>query len=153
MAGDEIIASVYHKIEREKALIAAATNMRQSTDNKSTQQRIDGEIREGRRNIAYLESKLRELQSRKDGDALSGPPQLPPLGAADEQRGGLDAPTPPPKDSRSGYMGDTGDYGDPGPGGYSQGGTGLMPSRAPFADPQPNPAIPKARPNYGKLGM
>jgi hypothetical protein len=51
------------------------------------------------------------------------------------------------------YGGDTGDYGDPGPGGYSQGGTGIMPSRAPFADPRPDAAIPKARPNFSKLGM
>ncbi|EED23256.1 protein kinase c [Talaromyces stipitatus ATCC 10500] len=153
---DDVIASVYHKIEREKALIAAATNMRQSTDNPSVQQRVDGQIRDGRRNIAYLEEKLRELQFRKDSGAASGPPQLPPLGAAGEQHrngGGYDAPTPPPKDARSGYIGDTGEYGDAGSGGYSQGGPGLMPSRAPFADPRPDPTIPKARPNYSKLDL
>ncbi|KUL91181.1 hypothetical protein ZTR_00876 [Talaromyces verruculosus] len=156
MADDELIASVYHKIEREKALIAAATNLRQSTDNPSVQRQADGQMREGRRNIAYLEEKLRELQYRKDGAATSGAPQLPPLpGAAGEQRrnGGYDAPAPPPKDPRTGYPGDTGDYGDPGPGGYSQGGTGMMPSRAPFADPRPDAAIPKARPNYSKLDL
>lgn len=156
MDDDELIASVYRKIEREKALIAAATNMRQSTDNHSVQQRVDSQIRDGRKNIAYLEEKLRELQYRRDGGATSGAPQLQQLGPTGEQRqsgGGYDAPMPPPKDSRSGYTGDTGDYGDPGPGGYSQGGTGTMPSRAPFADPRPFAAIPKARPNYSKLGM
>lgn len=156
MADDELIASVYHKIEREKALIAAAMNLRQSTDNQTVQRQADGQIRDGRRNIAYLEEKLRELQYRKDGAATSGAPQLPPLGAGGEQRrngGGYDAPAPPPKDPRPGYPGDTGDYGDPGPGGYSQGGTGMMPSRAPFSDPRPDAAIPKGRPNYSKLGM
>ncbi|KAJ5122304.1 hypothetical protein N7526_009241 [Penicillium atrosanguineum] len=64
MDGDEVIASVYRKIEREKALIAAASNMRQSTDNPSVQQRVDASIRDGRKNIAYLEEKMRELQVR-----------------------------------------------------------------------------------------
>lgn len=153
MDDDELIASVYHKIQREKALITAATNMRQSTDNIMVQQRVDASIRDGQRNIAYLEGKIKELQIRKDGRASSGPPQLPPLGDSGDQRragGGYDAPAPPPKGLG---QGDTGDYGDPGPGGYSQGGTGNMPSRAPFADPRPSAAIPKARPNYTKLGM
>ncbi|KAJ5677984.1 uncharacterized protein N7477_003617 [Penicillium maclennaniae] len=64
MDGDEVIASVYRKIEREKALIAAASNMRQSTDNPLVQQRVDANIRDGRKNIAYLEEKMRELQVR-----------------------------------------------------------------------------------------
>jgi Hr1 repeat len=153
MDDDEIIASVHRKIEREKALITAATNMRQSTDNHLVQQQVDANIRDGRKNITYLEGKLRELQIRKGGAATSGAPQLPPLGDSGDQRrsaGGYDAPPLPPKDLTHR---DTGDYGDPGPGGYSQGGTGQMPSRAPFADPRPNAAIPKARPNYSKLGM
>ncbi|KAH8705098.1 protein kinase c [Talaromyces proteolyticus] len=148
---DELIASVHRKIDREKALIAAATNMRQSTDNPMVQQGVDANIRDGRKNIAYLEEKMRELQIRKSGGASSGPPQLPPLGGNGEQfgfGGSPDAPAPPPKD-----FGDTGEYGDVGPGGYSQGGTGTMPSHAPFADPRPYGAIPKARPNYSKLDL
>lgn len=61
-------------------------------------------------------------------------------------------PMPPPKDY-PGYMGnEQQDYGD-GPGGFPQGGAGSMPSGAPFADPRPFAPIPKARPNYSKLGM
>lgn len=156
--GDELIASVYRKIEREKALIAAATNMRQSTDNPLVQQRVDANIRDGRKNIAYLEEKMRELQLRKRGQE-SGPPQLPPLplGSPSEQRrsGGYDsAPTPPPKDTAPGYFsGESAEYGEAGPGGYSQGGTGSMPSHAPYTDPRPFAPVPKARPNYSKLGM
>jgi hypothetical protein len=152
------MASVYRKIEREKALIAAATNMRQSTSNPMVQQRVDSNIREGQKNIAYLEEKMRELEIRKqsqDSGVGSMPPQLPPLGDGDQRRpgGGYDAaPTPPPKDPSRSYFGQ-GDYGDPSPGGYTQGGTGQMPSRAPFSDPRPFAPVPKARPNYSKLGM
>ncbi|KAL1967895.1 hypothetical protein VTN77DRAFT_2312 [Rasamsonia byssochlamydoides] len=161
MDGDELIASVYRKIEREKALIAAATNMRQSTDNPLVQQRVDANIRDGRKNIAYLEEKVRELQLRKRGQegAANEPPQLPPLplGSPVEQRrsgGGYEnAPTPPPKDSPGYASGENADYGDPGPGGYSQGGTGSMPPRAPYADPRPFAPVPKARPNYSKLDL
>lgn len=60
-------------------------------------------------------------------------------------------PIPPPKDY-PGYMGnEQQDYGD-GPGGFPQGGAGSMPSGAPFSDPRPFAPVPKARPNYTKLG-
>lgn len=143
MDNDELLASVYRKIEREKALIAAATNMRQSTDNPLVQQRVDANIRDGRKNIAYLEEKIRELQLRKSN--AGGASQQ--AGDAGGQGDGA-APPPPPKDG----LGQSGDYGDVGPGGYSQGGTGAMPARAPFADPRPGGPVPKARPNYSKLG-
>lgn len=130
MDGDELIASVYRKIEREKALIAAASNMRQSTDNPLVQQRVDVNIRDGRKNIAYLEEKMRELQIRRIEQEGGGSPG---------QRGG---PAPPPKD---GYFGED-------EAGYPQGGSGSMPSGAPFPDPRPYAPIPKARPNYTKLG-
>ena len=137
MDGDELIASVYRKIEREKALIAAASNMRQSTDNPLVQQRVDANIRDGRKNIAYLEEKMRELQVRRMEHEGGGAP-------GDQRQG--PGPTPPPKDP-SAYFGGEGD----GPG-YPQGGSGSMPSGAPFADPRPYAPIPKARPNYTKLG-
>lgn len=133
MDGEELIASVLHKIEREKALITAASNMRQSTDNPLVQQRVDANIREGRKNIAYLEEKMRELEIRQRKGA--GSPG---------QRGG---PAPPPKD-HSGYGGEQGEFGDH----YPQGGSGSMPSGAPYTDPRPYAPIPKARPNYTKLG-
>ncbi|KAJ5315461.1 hypothetical protein N7476_005768 [Penicillium atrosanguineum] len=140
MDGDEVIASVYRKIEREKALIAAASNMRQSTDNPSVQQRVDASIRDGRKNIAYLEEKMRELQVRytsNEGGSPHGQRHAPGSG-----------PLPPPKDG-SGYLGD----GDGDAYGYTQGGTGSMPSGAPFPDPRPYAPIPKARPNYTKLDL
>jgi len=159
MDGDELIASVYRKIEREKALINAATNMRQSTDNPLVQQRVDANIRDGRKNIAYLEEKMRELQMRKlEQEGGSGPSAAHYPGSPTEQRHSVGsaagAPTPPPKDHVPGYFpNERGDYGEPGPGGYSQGGTGSMPPRAPYADPRPFAPAPKARPNYSKLGM
>ena len=54
-----------------------------------------------------------------------------------------------------GYSQEGGDYGDPGNGGYMNdmsGGHGMMPPRAPFGPPGPSSTIPKARPNYTKLG-
>ncbi|KAJ9290139.1 protein kinase c [Paecilomyces variotii] len=145
MDGDDLIATVYRKIEREKALINAATNMRQSTDNPMVHQRVDANIRDGRKNIAYLEEKMRELQLRRLGQDGGGSP------TAERHPDGT--PMPPPKDSPTYPGNDQGDYGDVGPGGYSQGGTGTMPSRAPFADPRPFAPIPKARPNYSKLDL
>ncbi|KAK2737545.1 Serine/threonine kinase [Myotisia sp. PD_48] len=139
---DDLIATVYRKIERERALIAAATHMRQSTNNPLVQQRVDANIRDGRKNIAYLEEKMQELRIRKMG---STPGQSP----AGDRDG---PPQPPPKDGGS-YLNERGDYGDVGPGGYSQGGTGAMPPRAPFHDPRPDSSIPKARPNFSKLDL
>lgn len=143
---DELMASVYHKIEREKALISAATHMRTSTDNPLVQQRVDANIRDGRKNIAYLEEKMRELQVRRHGHEgqSSGPGS--PTHSRDYGSGG---PAPPPKGGR--YQNE-GEYGDVGPGGYSQGGTGMMPPRAPFHDTRPDAGVPKARPNFSRLG-
>jgi hypothetical protein len=151
MEDDDLIAQVYKKIEREKALISAANTMRQSTDNPHVQQRVDSSIRDGRKNIAYLEEKMRELQMRKMGS--SGPPP-PAHGTPSPRSQQMDygryggGPTPPPKER----YGNNGDYGDPGPGGYSQGGNGMMPPRAPYGPPGPMSTMPKARPNYSKLG-
>ncbi|KAI9703870.1 MAG: Serine/threonine kinase [Candelina mexicana] len=169
MDDGELISNVFRKIEREKALINAATNMRQSTQNASVQQRLDSQIREGRKNIGYLEEKMRELQMRRlgqDTEGMSlgsgsngGPPppahgNLPPQQRElRSQREG--PPTPPPKELRGGYGSDRGDYGDPGPGGYSQlsGGHGMMPPRAPFGPPGPASGSSKPRPNYSKLDL
>ena len=149
MDGDELIASVYRKIEREKALITAATNMRSSTDNPLVQQRVDANIRDGRKNIAYLEEKMQELQLRRiEHDGGSPTESRQPHGA-----GSASGPVPPPKDYSPGYMpNEPGDYGD-GSGGFAQGGAGSMPSGAPYSDPRPFAPVPKARPNYTKLGM
>lgn len=147
--GEDLIASVYRKIEREKALITAATNMRQSTDNPLVQQRVDANIRDGRKNIAYLEEKMQELQIRRIEHDGGGSPtesrhQLPPSTAGS-------GPVPPPKDYPGHPGQDHQDYADS-PDAYVQGGAGTMPAGAPFADPRPFAPIPKARPNYSKLG-
>lgn len=154
---DAAIAEVYRKIEREKALINGATHMRQSTNNSAVQARADSNIKDGRRNITYLEERLKILQLRKVNDGAPPPPahgygtpstSRKPLPAAAADGG----PTPPPKEA-SNYFGQSGEYGDAGPGGYSEGDSGMMPPRAPYGDPRPyNAPIPKARPNFSKLG-
>ncbi|THC97926.1 hypothetical protein EYZ11_002563 [Aspergillus tanneri] len=147
MDGDDLIASVYRKIEREKALITAASNMRQSTDNPLVQQRVDANIRDGRKNIAYLEEKMRELQLRRMGQEGGSPTEkrLPPAPGA--------GPVPPPKDYAPGYEGnEQADYEESSTP-YPHGGAGSMPSGAPYNDPRPFASVPKARPNYTKLDL
>ncbi|KAI9871591.1 MAG: Serine/threonine kinase, partial [Pleopsidium flavum] len=156
---------VYKKIEREKTLINGASALRQQTDNPTVQQRADSQIREGRKNIKYLEDRMRELQMRRMGQGMegmsmgsgsNGGPPPPAHGSSSQQRGlrSNGPPALPPKDARGSY-GDRGDYGDPGPGGYSQlgSGHGMMPPRAPFGPPAPSSTMPKARPNYSKLDL
>ncbi|KAI9045197.1 protein kinase c [Aspergillus affinis] len=137
MDGDDLIASVYRKIEREKALITAASNMRQSTDNPLVQQRVDANIRDGRKNIAYLEEKMRELQIRRIDGGSPTEKRLPP--------GPDSGPAPPPKD-----YDEQDEYGESA---YPHEGAGTMPAGAPFKDPRPFAPVPKARPNYTKLDL
>ena len=157
MNDDELINQVYRKIEREKVLINAANNMRQSS-NPQVQQSLDSQIRESRKGIDYLEEKMRELQMRRMeamGSGSNGGPQPPAhAGSSPQQRGPRNTqrsagPTPPARGQ------DSGDYGDPGNGGYMNdmsGGHGMMPPRAPFGPPGPGSTMPKSRPNYSKLG-
>lgn len=149
------MAEVFRKIEREKALINAASNMRQSTSNPLVQARVDSNIRDSRRNIGYLEEQMQKLQVQQLGNGGPAPPTHGGQAPLSPGRRGQGAdmgngPMPPPKDGRDYYggRGDNGGYGDPGPGGYS--GSGQMPPRAPYNDPRPYP--PKARPNFSKLG-
>jgi len=64
-------------------------------------------------------------------------------------------PTPPPKDSRGGYMEVGSDRGGYGSQEYSQiGGHGdMMPPRHPYPPLGPGSGMPKSRPNYTKLGL
>jgi hypothetical protein len=62
---DETVANVQRKIDRERALINAANAMRQSTNNPAVLSRLDGQIKDGRRNIEYFESKLRDLSVQR----------------------------------------------------------------------------------------
>lgn len=142
---DDALSSVYKKIERERALLNAANQMRQQTQNEQVRARIDTQTREGRRNIQYLEERMRELQLR-----VTGRPQS--SGLRNDRDG---PPTPPPKDSRGGYMGAGLDQGGYGSQDYSNiGGHGdMMPPRHPYANPGPGQGMPKSRPNFTKLDL
>jgi hypothetical protein len=126
---DEVTRSIMSKIEREKALITAANAMRQSTNNPSVLQGIDHKIRDGRKNIEYLESRLREHQMRQMTQKMDSMNM-----------------------DQAGY-GDQSGY--PDGQGYSQlsGGNSMMPPNAPFARQPPGSNVPKPRPNYSRLGM
>ena len=159
---DDALSSVYKKIERERALLNAANQMRQQTQNETVRSRIDTQMREGRRNIQYLEERMRELQARKLGQGVEnmnlGPGNNggPDLGYSAGLRNDRDGrPTPPPKDGRGGYAEAGSDRGGYGTQEYSQiGGHGdMMPPRHPYAPPGPDSAMPRTRPNYTKLGM
>ena len=166
MDDDQLISNVYRKIEREQKLIDGANSMRQHTDNHTLQHRLEAQIREGRKNIGYLEDRMRELQLRRTGQGPDGssaglvndgasPGRRNPQPGLYKPLGREGAPTPPPKGDGRAYGGtDQAGYGDPGPGGYSQlsGGHSMMPPRAPYGPPPPTIGAPKARPNYTKLG-
>lgn len=167
MDDQQLISNVYRKIEREQKLIDGAKAMRQSTDNPSLQQRLESQIREGQKNITYLQERMRELQMRRMGQGMEnmsldpGRPGPSSQGAGGPGPGPAfggpgSGPRPPPKDARGGYGvgSDQGDYGNPGPGGYSNldSAPGMMPPRAPFGPPGPSSGTPRSRPNYSKLG-
>lgn len=156
---DDALSSVFKKIEREKALLGAANSMRQQTQNEQVRARIDTQMREGRRNIQYLEERMQELQMRRVGQGMDnmsmGPGPGGPAGRPQSSRNdsGGPPPAPPPKDSRG--------YPDPGPeqGGYGTedysrigGHDNMMPPRHPYAPPGPGSSMPKTRPNFTKLG-
>jgi len=97
MNDDEVTSNVHKKIDREKALINAANAMRQSTNNPAVLSRLDTQLRDGRRNIEYLEGRLRELQMRRVGADMetmrlgpgsNGGPAPPVHGGAGPQQGG-----------------------------------------------------------------
>jgi hypothetical protein len=79
---DETVTNVQRKIDREKALIQAANAMRQSTNNPAVLSRLDGQIRDGRRNIEYFEGTLRDLGG---GSGLT-PPRAPYAGTQQPKR-------------------------------------------------------------------
>ncbi|KAH8731186.1 hypothetical protein GQ44DRAFT_605444 [Phaeosphaeriaceae sp. PMI808] len=130
---DETVANVQRKIDREKALINAANAMRQSTNNPAVLSRLDGQIKDGRRNIDYFESKLRDLEVQRITPGIDSM-GLQPGGSGSRK---VNNPlTPPPKD----------DWKDPNP---IRGD--LMPPSRPFVN-QP-PGAPSKRPNYSKLDL
>jgi Hr1 repeat len=160
---EEAVNSAYKKLEREKVLMNAAQAMRQQTNNETVKSRLDAQMREGRRNIQYLEDTLRQLQMRRMNQGMDnmglgagdgGPSGRPQSGGFRNDRDG--PPTPPPKDARGGYVEQGSDRGGYGTQEYSQiGGHGdLMPPRHPYGPPGPGSSgIPKQKTHYSKLGM
>ncbi|KAF2164870.1 hypothetical protein M409DRAFT_36982 [Zasmidium cellare ATCC 36951] len=152
MNEDAAIEDILRKIDREKAIINAANQMRQATNNASVNSRVESNIRDARRNIQYFEQTLQDLQARKMGNGMSN------LSVS-----GNGGPTPPQHgrggSTGSGMNNDYGhgggaDYGNPRAPGYSAGGgDGLMPPRAPYAPPGPADRSPRGRPNYSKLDL
>ena len=141
MNDDEKILDITKKVEREKALINAANLMRQQTNNEAVRSKLDTQMREGRRNLEFFEDRLRELQMRRLGHSVDnmslGGSTLGSIRSMEQggEEGG--APAPPPKDAS----------------GYAQYGQGdLMPPRGPFPGQPPHSGMPKARPNFTKLG-
>lgn len=152
---DEALSLVFKKIERERALLNAANQMRQQTQNEQVKARLDTQMREGRRNIQYLEERMQELQMRKMGQDMENM-NLSPVGTgpgrrASEGYDGRSGPSTPLAKSPRTHIdaGQGTSYGMQETGG-SQGE--LMPSRHPFAPPGPSSSLPK-RPNYTKLDL
>ena len=153
MNEDATIQDLYRKIEREKAIIKAADQMRQATQNAQVNSRVDSQIRDAKRNMQYFEQTLNDLRARKMGGdmgnmSISGQGGPGPQSRGPPSQGGAGM------NNQQGYSyGDRGDYGAPGPGGYSGGGApGQMPPRAPYPPPGPVDRSPRARPNFSKLG-
>lgn len=155
MGDHDPTSQIYYKIDREKALINAAVAMRASS-NPQVQASLDAQIKEGRKNLTYLEERLKELEMRRLNQGMEGmnmgqggPP--PPQHGSQGGRNNSFAPNVPPK---SGY--DQSGYGAPAQGGgYMDqlgGGSGQMPAKGPYGPPGPGSGMPKARPNYSKLG-
>lgn len=139
MSDSEKALDIQKKIDRERALLSAANLMRQQTNNEAVRSKLDTQMREGRRNLEFFETKLRELQNRRgiEGMHISGGNRTSGYGPGNDE-----PPAPPPKDASSGY--DHSGYGH----GHSKsvGGGGEV-----FY--KPNPPMPKGRPNFTKLGM
>lgn len=164
MNEEEQMSQIFKKIEREKALLNAANSMLSQTGNEDVRSRINSQIRDARRNIAFFEDKLRDLQVKRLGQGVddmslsSGSTavgSLRPKSGSDLLNDNEGPPTPPPKDASGGYMGQTGDRASYGSTQYSQiGGHGdMMPPRHPFAPPGPSSGMPKSRPNFTKLDL
>lgn len=141
MTEDDVARDIRRKIDKERALITAANAMRQSTNNPAVVSGLDTKIRDGRKNIDYLESRLRDLEMKRVNQGMEGM-HVDSNSGYGGQRGGAE---------RS-YPNRPGEYGTQE---YSQIGSngGMMPPSAPFARPGPGGNMPKNRPNYSKLGM
>lgn len=141
MNDEDKIQDIERKIKREEALLTAANVMRQQTNNESVHSKIDTQIRDARRNIDFFQQRLRELKVRSlgsgmDNMSLGGSTLASRPRSADLRNDSHAPPTPPPKDAS----------------GYGLSHHDLMPAQGPFPGQPPNSSIPKARPNFTKLG-
>lgn len=146
MNDEDKVHDISKKIEREKALINAAQAMRQQTNNEQVRSKLDTQMREGRRNLEFFEEKLRELQMRRlghgvDNMSLGASPMSGSHRQSVDDFEGHGAPTPPPKEGGRGHSSH-----------QSQGSGPLMPASGPYPGGPPDSAVPRARPNYTRLG-
>ena len=141
------MSSVQKKIDRERNVINAAQRMRQSTNNPAIHQQAETRVKEAQRNLDYLEGRMRELHLRR-----SGGPTPPSHGQLSQDQGRSAYPGQPPEAGR-GYRGQASGYGNPRGGGYSVDSRNGMPPQGPFEPQPPDSTVPKARPNFSKLGL
>jgi hypothetical protein len=136
MNEDEVARDIHRKIEREKALITAANAMRQSTNNPAVVSGLDTKIRDGRRNIEYLESRLNELEMKRVNANMEGMHIDPANSGYGHQAGGAGYPN---------QYGNPNDFGQ-------QRNAGMQPPNPQFAQPGPASRARAPKPNYSKLG-
>nr|OQO16104.1 Protein kinase C-like [Rachicladosporium sp. CCFEE 5018] len=143
---DTAMQELLRKIEREKVIINAANQMRQATNNPAVNSRVESQIRDARRNIAYFEQTLQDIKTRMVG---SGVGQMG-LGNGGPGAGGGGAGGPPPPMHGGGQQGrqQQGGYTQPGYG--DRAGEGLIPPRPVGGAPE---RTPRQRPNYSKLDL
>ncbi|KAK9492725.1 hypothetical protein V1508DRAFT_133364 [Lipomyces doorenjongii] len=91
-ASDKIINDIYRKIERERSLIQGAKAMSQNTNNQDVKTRCESNIAESKKNIAYLEKTLQDLQLKRRS-------VISPHAAPDGTNGSDGPPAVPQKDS------------------------------------------------------
>lgn len=125
MNDDDAIANIRGKIEKEKQMIQAATQMRAGSDNEMVRARLDSQLRDSESYLRFFEENLRNLQMKKLNHGV---------GSID--LGG--APPPPPKDPNDPYGG----RGD------------RMSAGHHFNAPPPGqPGYTKGKPNFTKLDL
>lgn len=126
--------------------MSAAITMRSLQINEAHRSRIDSELRDNERNIKFFKERLEAIKQRKVQQGLGAISLV-------EAGGSQSPPVPPPKDAGAAW-GDQASYAD-GSVQYAQVGQhgDLVPPRHPYAGPGPGSGMPKARPNFTKLGV
>lgn len=141
---ERVMDEINRKILREKAIMEAASNMLSATENQEVRKGVLQKIQLGHKKIEGLQEELNTLQLQMQLSERSGPP-TPQHGGREHYRLEPEGyrspiPTPSPKDQNSRLYA-----------GKDAGVTGEMSQRAPIAY-QALQSVPKARPNFSKLG-